>query len=129
MALITRQDVQVEYGAIPEDSSKYYISLFSMHLSDPYELADGDQIKGEITSVKQQNIEIPELSGREITFILQKLIIIDRLYIAKADWKEMFRERGLVYPSYSLTLKLTHAIRLPTKKKVELYTQTDLKVF
>jgi hypothetical protein len=120
----------MEYGVIPEGASRHYISGFSMYLSDPYELADGDQIKGEIITVRKPALlpntfeEIKELQGEDITFILSKRIIIDRLYIAKNVWEEKFREHGLVVGGYEIQSKLTYAIRQSTK--VELYTKADL---
>jgi len=129
MAIITAQKVQIEYGTIPESASKYFITVWSMYLSDPYDLISGDEIKGEIIRVKEGEREVLDLTGKEITLILDKSAIVDRLYISKTDWSMLFRERGLVTAGYELALRLTQAIRKTTKEKEELFTKKDITVY
>ena len=131
MALIARnQTVKVEYGVVHARASRYYVILLSSHLSDAYDLISGDEVKGEINYVKEKGQVYPELKGKEITFILDKMILLfDRLFISKTDWSTLFRERGLVSPSYKIDLRLTEAVRHQTKERVKLFTKKDVVVY
>lgn len=126
MALILKTNISKSYGTLPVRSSKFYIRALSSYLSEPYELLDGDEIKGEIISVKNGTVEFPDLRGKEITLIIKTGLLFDDLFISKTDWKRFFREKGLVLPPYSIELRLTEAMPKLTKKPVKLYTERDV---
>ncbi|HID17438.1 TPA: hypothetical protein EYP26_04000 [Candidatus Bathyarchaeota archaeon] len=88
MALIVRKIVSREYGAPPADASRFYIMVESFYLSEAYELATGDKVRGEILKVKLGGEEFPALKGKAVELIYKEGAAFDRLYISKKDWEE-----------------------------------------
>lgn len=58
--------------------------------------------------------------------ILKKSEVMDSLFISDDSWKPLFREKGLVMPSYKLYIKLTEVISKSTNVPIKLYTAKDV---
>lgn len=127
MALFVTGMVFKEYGRVPKNSSRFYISVPSSHLSEACELIEGDKIRGKILKVKLEKEEFPELKDKTIKLIFRKGAIYDQLFISKKDWEDNFRDYGLVKPGYWIELKLDEAV-LYTGETVKLYPKRDVKV-
>ena len=115
---------------IKDEASSFYFSIPSIYLSKPYKLEVGDKIAGKILSLKDINneeyLELVELRGKEIEFVLYPLLADDHLFIAKKDWEENFREYGLVTNIY-LSVRLEKAVR-KDGVEIPLYTKRDVKI-
>ena len=106
-----------------DEASSYYIQISSDLLSEPYELKDGDNVKGEILTLIDMGFDHPEFR-LPITFILRRSHDSDKLYILKKEWQTNFRDRGLVRPTYRINVTLIEAI---TKTKtIKLYPNTTV---
>ena len=126
MAIIITQRVQIEHGLVHAQASHFYINVASIYISVAYDLMSGDEIMGKIIRVTRGEEDYPDLIGKDITLILDKSIIFDRLYISKADWDTLFREWGLVISGYQIELRLTDAVRHVTGESIGLYTKKDI---
>lgn len=128
MALITKAVVNMELVSVPECASNFFIYVPAIYLSIPYELATGDCVVGDILSVTAATEEISQLRNTtDISFILERGVVNDKLFIHKSDWTNFFRDWGLVTPGYTLELKLNRAIEAQTKTHVTLYPRKDFK--
>lgn len=126
MALIISRFIEVEPSTFPEGASRHYLYVPATLLSEPYNLIDGDEIKGEIEVLAKDMKQISELKGQEITLILKKSVIYDFLYISEFDWKTFFREWGLVLRGYLIKLRLTEVLHKATNVSEKLYTKADV---
>jgi hypothetical protein len=107
-----------------DEASSYYIQISSDLLSEPYELKDGDNVKGEVLTLIDMGFDHPEFRKLPVTFILQRSVPFDKLYILKKEWQTNFRDRGLVRATYRINVTLIEAI---TKMKtIKLYPNTTV---
>jgi len=127
MALFVEGEVSKGILEVPKDASRYYITIPSSYLSEPYELIKGDKVQGEILKVRLDEEEFPEFEGKKIELIFGGGIIYDYLYISEKDWKEDFRDYGLVESGYVLELRLDEVIR-HNGEVIKLYSKRDIKV-
>jgi hypothetical protein len=68
--------------------------------------------------------EYSALEGKEISFLVGKMLGEDWLHIMKDNWINYFREYGLVTPGYALELELKKAIKCGGEE-ISLYTKRD----
>ncbi len=132
MALITGPKyTSLWAGGVPpsfikEKASDFQLSIPSAYLSKPYDLKNGDTIKGKILKVENtaDKKEYPELGNQPIEFVLYTIIGLDYLFISKKDWENLFREYGLVV-SFYISLILESAVR-SDGNEITLYSKKDL---
>jgi hypothetical protein len=111
---------------IKDRASDFQLSIPSTYLSKPYDLKNGDIIKGKILKVEDttNKKEYSELRDQPIEFVLYTIIGLDYLFISKRDWENLFREYGLVVAFY-ISLRLELAIR-SDGTEIILYSKKDL---
>ena len=112
---------------IAESASSFYVVVPSDFLSEPYELLNGNVIKGEILKLVESGYEHTEFKEKVTTFILRRLVGFDHLFISKKDWQTEFRDRGLVRANYQLSLSLAEAIKAEGKI-TKLYPQLEKRI-
>lgn len=129
MPLITGlKPIFKELGApFTDEVSNFYLQITSDLLSEPYELSDGDIVKGEIWELIDRGLIRNDYKDMPVTLILRKTIGFDSLYISKKEWQANFRDRGLVRPTYQLNLTLREAVTKVQKKIIKLYPETAVE--
>jgi len=116
------------YGPIPEGAYRHFINVDPFKLSEPYNLASDCEIKGKIIAVtKRDGTAISELSGLEVTLILDIAVGYDRLFISRSDWEQHFRDWGLVKGDYLVEIKLTEILHKETGKSEKIYPKADIR--
>lgn len=108
----------------PEQTSNFYLQVASDLLSEPYELSDGDTVKGEVLELINRGVLRNDYKDMRVTLILRRSIAFDILYISKKEWQTNFRDRGLVRPTYQLNLRLTEVIAKAQRRTIKLYPET-----
>ena len=127
MSLILNNVVVYEdVGYVLSDSSRFYINILAKYLSESYELGSSAKILGKLLKVKYENRIIEELSNINITLILEKSSIYDKLFLSKNDWNTYFREYGLVTSGFEISLDLFEAVY--GKNRFKLYTKRNVEL-
>ena len=110
-----------------DEASSFYLQITSDLLSEPYELSDGDMVRGEILELIDLGLSRSDYKGMPVTLILRKSVGFDNLYISKKEWQTNFRDHGLVRPTYQLNLALREAISKVQKRTIKLYPETAVQ--
>lgn len=110
---------------IRDEASDFCASISPTYLSKPYELNIGCKLKGRILKLEFAGKEFPEFKDKEIELILYTFMGSDYLFISKKNWKENFRDYGLVEPFY-LALKIEKAVK--DTIEIPLYPKRDVTI-
>jgi len=130
MSLIIKGFLSEETKLLPpEGASKYCLRIESHYLSEPYHLENGSKVYGEIKKIDElstmgENLKIPN-TPITATFILNKLIISDLLFLELSVWEKEFRDYGII-ASTQIEVELTEA--LSGEVKVKLYPKRNVVV-
>jgi len=108
-----------------DKASNFYLQIPSDLLSEPYDLLDGDVVRGEVSRLVDFGFERNEFIDMPITLILRRSTAFDHLYISKKEWQTQFRDRGLVRPTYQLNLRLIDVVKADGKS-IRLYPETTV---
>ncbi len=128
MALFVTAKVDKELvETIPSDASRFYIHIPKAYLYEAYDLITGDRVRGEILKISDVDFDASDFKGKPIELIFKTGMVYDKLFISMKDWKENFREYGLVEGGYEIELKLGEAITY-TGKTIKLYSKRDVKI-
>ena len=126
MALLLKGIMLKSYEvSLPEQFSRFFVSVPAEYLSEAYDLLEDDEVKGEIRSIRMGDSTYTSAYGKPITLILKRSAILDRLFISKTSWEDNFREWGIVTSGYVLDLRLTEIKRKATDVSEKIYTKTD----
>lgn len=126
MPILIKEYVNEENTLFPYDASRFYISIHSKYISESYELESGTKITAKIVKIDYGDVSVKELIGKKITLILEAAPVFDRLYISKEDWNKLFRELGMVEPSYTIVLEILEFKE--DDKKIPLYSKRTIKI-